>query len=168
MAGRLAKFLGWGYYMKRHRLLFILGIVTLAGAIHGQSEGSITMQGGLAVDEGGLATMSGFLQDSVGGPSGRFDISFDSGSLVYVKMIKVREVQIPGSTAFFTGEAVAVINENGRVRLARGEIVAMVDDLDLNQLPFPDQLFLQFRTRDGQLFIRHARTTTGDITIRLP
>lgn len=142
--------------------LACLLVVTVSTA--SAQNASITLMGGMDVSEGGTGTLLGRVTDA---PTGQFGVNFGAGTLLAVRSTRVQEVVIPGATSFFSGQGVAAVIENGQLVLKPGQFFVMVDDLDLDGLPHPDQFFLQFRFDNGQVETRHGLMTRGDITIRL-
>lgn len=143
----------------------LLLVVAALGAITAQAQtGSITMLGSIAVREAGTGMISGRVAER---NRGSFSASFTDGEVAAFRLTKVTGVQIPGSTAFFTGEGIALVRRNGGLVERRASLLVMVDDLDHDRLPFPDQILMDFTFDDGHRVIRHGQIIRGDIAIRL-
>ena len=136
--------------------------------VQAQPGGSITVFGGMGVQEGGRARTLGRLFFENQHAAGAFAITFDNGSLVSIRTTQILEIFIPGSTSFFTAKAIGSVRENGQLRLVPGTITVMVDDLDHDLLQFPDTIFVQFNATDGRSFIRHGTLDQGEVVIVLP
>ena len=146
----------------------VLLLTLLTALAQSQASGSITTFGGMAVQEGGRARTLGrlFFENQVA--TGAFAVHYDTGDLLSVRTTRILEVFIPGSTSFFTAEAIAVVRDNGQVRLVNGFVTVMVDDLDLGFLNFPDTIFVRFDTATGTMFTRHGTLDQGEVNIVLP
>jgi hypothetical protein len=143
----------------------LIGLL-LSCALFAQIGTSITLEGAMTVSEGGRAKAAGRATETAQGISGKFEIAFSQGDLVNLRLLNLSSYSVPGSTAFFGGTATATLRTNGRTRVVTGEIFVMVDDLDHDHLPFPDQFFMRFEG-GGQTIIRHGLMTDGDIRVQL-
>ncbi len=152
--------------MKSLKLTACICSVLLQCAVFAQVGSSITLEGAMTVSEGGRAKTDGRLAHTAQGIAGKFEISFSHGDLVNLRLLNLTSYSVPGSTAFFGGTAIVTLRVNGRTRVVTGEVFVMVDDLDIDHLPFPDQFFLQF-VSGGQTITRHGLMTDGDVTVRL-
>ena len=99
---------------------FVLAI--FAVVVHAQASGSITMFGGMSVQEGGRARTLGRVFFENERATGAIALNFDTGELVSVRTLRILEIFIPGSTSFVTAEAVASVRQNGQLRLVLGTI----------------------------------------------
>lgn len=143
-------------------LRIMLSIVVCLAGMVASAASSISMLGTISVGEGGTGFISGRLIDR---PAGSFAASFTEGEIAAFRLTKVEAVYVPGATAFFTGEGTATVRENGRLVEHKAKLLAMVDDLDLDRLPFPDQIMMEFTLSNGRTIIRHGRVMRGDIAI---
>lgn len=150
--------------MKLARMILVISVMGAALAAIAQDKPSITMLGSMTVQEGGTGTLSGRVTTQ---PRGSFGATFSEGELVSFRATRIFEVIIPGSTSYFSGEGVAMMRRNGDVIPVKGQFFVMVDDLDLEGLPHPDQFCMEFLSDDRQRTIRHGKVVRGDIAIRL-
>ncbi|MBV6457709.1 MAG: hypothetical protein HONBIEJF_00826 [Fimbriimonadaceae bacterium] len=150
--------------MRLLKICMAFATIAMGLVANAQERGSITLLGAMTVQEGGTGTLAGRVTNQ---PRGSFGVTFSEGELVSFQATRIFEVIIPGSTSFFSGEGVAMMRRNGQVVPVRGQFFVMVDDLDLEGLPHPDQFMMEFLSDDRQRIIRHGRVVRGDIAIRL-